>query len=339
MREVISRFTGSPSASIVMGPKPGVDVSVLRISSSRVMVVSCDPVSFISSIGPEASARMSVYEIASDVATTGIPPKYAMIDLNIPPGMTDGVLTTYWKSFDRSCRELGLSIVGGHTGRFEGCDYSVVGGATLWALCGNNEYVTSMMAKDGDDIILTKSAAYGATSVFAQAFPRTVRRALGNSLYEKARKYFLHSNTVMDSLTAAGYGIHEQGVTAMHDATEGGVLAALIEIAEASGLGGTIMLDDIPVSDETRELCKFFGIDPLVSLGEGCLVIACRPRSTSRILHGLQSKGIRSTIVGKLSADMRGLQGRTRKGTVPLRYPKKDPYWQVYWKAVRKKWS
>jgi hydrogenase expression/formation protein HypE len=338
MGDVITRFTGSPSASTIIGPRPGVDVSVLRVSNSKLMIVSCDPVSFIPSIGPEASARMSVYEIASDVATSGIPAQYAMIDLNLPPRVTDGVLTRYWRSFHITCLDLGLSIVGGHTGRFEGCDYSVIGGATLWAFCGSNEYVTSTMAEDGDDLILTKSAAYGATSILARAFPTTARRVLGNSLYEKARRYFLRSNTVKDCLTAASCGIHKRGVTAMHDATEGGVVAALLEIAEASGLGGTITLDEIPISDETRELCKFFRIDPLVSLAEGCLVIACRPTSTMRILRRLQSDGIRSTVVGNLSAKMRGLHGKTRKGTVPLRYPKRDPYWQAYWKAVTKKW-
>jgi hydrogenase expression/formation protein HypE len=339
MGDVITRLTGSPSANTVIGPKHGLDVSVLRVSSSKVMIVSCDPVSFIPSIGPEASARMSVYEIASDVATSGIPPQYSMIDLNLPPRITDGVLTRYWKSFHSTCLALGLSIAGGHTGRFEGCDYSVIGGATLWAFCGTNEYVTSMMAEDGDDLILTKSAAYGATSMLTAAFPTTARRVLGNGLYEKARRYFPQSNTVKDCLTAASCGIHKRGVTAMHDATEGGVLAALIDIAEASGLGGTVTLDEVPISDETRELCEFFRIDPLVSLAEGCLVIACRPNSTTRILGRLQSDGIRGTVVGNLSAKISRLHGKTRKGTVPLRYPKRDPYWQAYWKAVKKKWS
>ncbi len=339
MADVIDRFTGAKSSNIIVGPKLGVDVSVLRIDNRRVMIVSCDPVSFIPSMGPDASARMSVYEVASDVATSGIPPKYAMIDLNLPPQISDSLLTRYWKSFHSACLELGLSIVGGHTGRFQGCDYSVIGGATLWVSCGDREYVTSMMARDGDDLILTKSAAFGATSVLTKAFPETVRKAIGPSLFEKARTYFSHSNIVTDAITAASAGIHQRGVTAMHDATEGGITAALLEMAEASGLGGSVFLDDIPISDETRQLCKFFRIDPLVSLGEGCLVVACSPHRTDAVIGRLRSRRIDATVVGRLSSKIRRMYGVTRRGRARLRYPTVDPYWRAYWKAVERGWS
>lgn len=339
MTSVISKLTGARNPAIIVGPGLGVDVSILRVSRGRVMILSSDPVSLIPSMGPMASARMSVYEIASDVATSGISPKYAMIDLNLPPHMSDQVLTKYWEAFHRTCIEIGLSIVGGHTGRFEGCDYSVIGGATLWTYCSPNQYITSKMAEDGDDIILTKSAAYGATSVLTRAFPRTAKKALGGRLFERAWNYFFHANTVTDALTAASVGVHDRGVTAMHDATEGGVIGAILEMAEASGLGGTVVLDDIPISEETRKLCRFFRIDPLVSLGEGCLVIACKSYRTGRVLENLRSKGIYATVVGELSYRARGVYGKTGSKQVPLRYPARDPYWRAYWNAVRKGWS
>lgn len=339
MANVISALTGAKSSTVLLGPTPGVDVSVLQVDRSRVMIVSCDPVSLIPSIGAEASARMSVYEVASDVATSGNAPKYVVVDLNLPPQIPDQTLSRYWRSFSDTCDSLGVTIVGGHTGRFEGCDYSVIGGATLWTICGKSEYVTSQMAQDGDDVILTKSAAYGATAVLTMAFPRTVRKAIGSKLFEKARRYFSHSNTLRDSTTAAKAGIHNNGVTAMHDATEGGVVAALSELASASNLGGMVFLDDIPLSEETRQLCKFFRIDPMTSLGEGSLAIACRPNQTKRIMANLRSNGIPSTMVGKLSSRHRGLRGISGKGQVPIKPPTRDPYWKAYWRAVRKGWS
>ncbi|MBO0888743.1 AIR synthase family protein, partial [Candidatus Bathyarchaeota archaeon] len=339
MADTVGRFVGAKSRDIIVGPRAGVDVSVVKIDSRHVMIVSCDPISFIPSMGPEASARMSVYEVASDVATSGIPPKHAMVDFNLPPHISDQSFKRYWRSFHDSCLELGISIVGGHSGRFEGCDYSVIGGATLWTSCDKREYVTSMMAQDDDDLILTKSAAYGATSVLTRAFPRTVGKALGPLLFHKAKQYLLQSNTVKDAITAASIGIHEQGVTAMHDATEGGVVAALLDVADASGLGGNISLDAIPISEETRQLCKFFRIDPLVSLGEGSLVISTRPHRTQAIIDKLRSKGIKGTVVGRLSSNLRGIRATSRKGSVQLRYPTNDPYWHAYWTSVRKGWS
>ena len=339
MANVIGRFTGTKSPSVLIGSRPGIDVSVLRLDRQRVMIVSSDPVSFIPSMGAEASARMSVYEVASDVATSGILPKYAVVDLNLPPKMSDRVLTTFWKSFHETCIELGLSIVGGHTGRFEGCDYSVIGGATLWTYCSDDEYLTSSMANDGDDLIITKSAAFGATSVLTRAFPRTVRKALGSKLFNRAWDYFRNANTVTDATTAAKAGIHARGVTAMHDSTEGGVVAAILELAEASRLGGTISLDDIPISEETRQLCRHFRIDPLTSLGEGSLVIACRPQRTKAVIQKLGTEKIQASRIGRLSSRTRGVYGVNRNGRAMIRYPSKDPYWDAYWKAVRKGWS
>ena len=339
MSETISRFSGTRSGDIIVGSQPGVDVSVLRIDNGRVMVVSCDPVSFIPSIGPKASATMSVYEVASDVATSGIPPKYAVIDLNLPPHLSDGVLKQYWRSFHEACLGIGLSIVGGHTGRFEGCDFSVIGGATLWTFCGDQDYVTSSMAEDGDDLLATKSAAFGATSVLTRVFPKTVRRVLGDVAFAEAWKYFPESNTVRDALTAARVGIHERGVTGMHDATEGGVLAAIHEIASASRLGALIDLDQIRVTEETLQLCRFFGIDPLTSLGEGCLVIAAKPHRTHRIMNRLKSNGINATVVGRFSSKTKGVFSTTKGRRKRVRYPSVDPYWQAYWKGVRRGWA
>src|SRR2546428_6235104 len=157
-----------------------------------------------------------------------------MLDLNLPPGMSNQVLSRYWKAINRTCLELGVSILGGHTGRFEGCDYSIIGGATMWTTCRRNEFLTSSMASNGDDLIFTKSAAYGATSVLTRAFPRTVRKHLGSSLFEKAWKYMRETNTVNDSLSAVKAGNHQRGGTAIHHGTESGSPAAIMDPAGGS---------------------------------------------------------------------------------------------------------
>jgi len=339
MRETIFRFKGRESRKILVGPHPGVDVSVVEIGHGQVMIASCDPISFIPNLGPRDSAVMSVNEVASDIATSGVGPSFAMFDLNLPPQFSDALLRSYWRSIHKTCKDLGLSIIGGNTGRFEGCDYSIIGSATMWTTCRKDEFLTSSMAGAGDDLIFTKSAAYGATSVLARAFPRTVRKHLGQSLFERAQKYFRGANTVHDSLSAVKAGIHQRGVTAIHDVTEGGTLAAIVEMAEASGLGGAIDLEGIPVSEETSEICKLFRIDPLTSLGEGSLLIASRPNRTRRVIDVLQSIGTTATVIGQLSSGTRGIFWVSGRGRFKIRYPKRDPYWNAYWQALKKGWS
>ena len=339
MANTIWRFKGVKSRKVIVGPSPGADVSVLDIGGGDVMVANCDPISLIPSIGPEDSATMSLYEVASDVATSGRSPRYVMLDLNLPPDLSDQVLGRYWKSINKTCHQLGVSILGGHTGRFEGCDYSIIGGATMWTTCRRNEFLTSSMAGDGDDLIFTKSAAYGATSALTRAFPRIVRKRLRPSLFEKAWKYLHGANTVSDSLSAVKAGIHQRGVTAIHDVTEGGCLAAIVELAGASDLGGVIDVESIPISEETEQICKLFHLDPLTSLGEGSLIIASRPNRTRRVIDILQSIGTKATVIGHLSSGTRGIFGVSRRGRFRIRYPDRDPYWNAYWRALRKGWS
>ena len=209
----------------------------------------------------------------------------------------------------------------------------------MWTTCRRNQFLTSSMASNGDDLIFTKSAAYGATSVLTRAFPRTVRKHLGSSLFEKAWKYMRGTNTVNDSLSAVKAGIHQRGVTAIHDVTEGGSLAAIVELAGASDLGGIIDVESIPISEETQQIRKLFHLDPLTSLGEGSLLIASRPDRTRRVINILQSRGTKATLIGHLSSKTRGLYGVSGRGRFKIRHPERDPYWNAYWRALRKGWS
>ena len=207
------------------------------------------------------------------------------------------------------------------------------------AIGPEDHYLTSSMARDGDDLVLTKGAAIETTAILTRVFPRKVRKALGSRLFDKAWNYLYKVSTVADALTSSSIGVRHRGVTAMHDATEGGVIAGLIELTIASRLGLMVDLGQIQVSEETEHLCKLFRIDPLVSLSEGSLIVASRPTKTEEVQAKLSSRGISSTIVGSLTSKFRGCKATTSKGTRSLRYPDVDPYWKAYSKAIKRGWS
>ncbi len=202
-----------------------------------------------------------------------------------------------------------------------------------------DRYLTSGMARAGDDVILTKGAAIETTAILTRAFPKRVRRALGNRLFEKAWNYLYKVSTVSDALTASSVGVRQHGVTAMHDATESGVIAGLIELTAASRLGLMVDVEQIPISEETQQLSNLFRIDPLVSLSEGTLIIASRPTKTHQILAKLSSRGISSCVVGRLTSKFRGCKAATGKGPRSLSYPDVDPYWKAYSKGIERGWS
>lgn len=332
-------MNGAKSREILSGPSFGVDVSVIRLPAEKVMIANCDPISLIPEFGPHDSAKMSVREVAADVATSGQPARYAMFNLNLPPKLSDHALREYWKSISSECLRMGISIVGGHTGRFEGCDYSIIGSGTMWTVCDRSSYLTSAMLKDGDDIILTKSAGYGATAVLARAFPNSTRKFLGQALFREAAGYFPRMDVVNDCLLAVQVGIHERGITAIHNVSEGGVFGALFEMAAASNAGCMLDIEEIPVSEATNRLCRLFRIDPMQSLGEGSLLLACRPHKSEQLIGILRSNEVGAQIIGHVSFKHKGVSGLSKNGRLAVRYPSRDPYWRAYATAKRKGWS
>ena len=339
LRNVIFGSLGAARSRVIVGPSFGVDNSIIRLDKDRVLVTTTDPLSYIPALGPETSAWLSVHLLASDITTSGFSPEYGLFDFNLPPTMKDEQFSRYWRGFEREWEKLGLSIVGGHTGRYPGLDYSIIGGGFVMTTGSRDRYLTSAMAKSGDDLILTKGAAIETTAILSRAFPKKVRRAIGQRLFDKAHEYLSKVTTVKEAITAASIGVRDRGVTAMHDATEGGVIAGLIELATASGLGATVDLDEIRVSEETRELCKVYRIDPLISLSEGSLILASKTFATDKIISKLASNGISSQVIGKLSSKFKGCKGVTSKGTRSLRYPTSDPYWIAYSKGMERHWS
>ncbi len=322
-----------------MGPKTGFDNSVIRLAGNVVLISTTDPLSLIPYVGPRDSAWLSAHLVASDIATSGLPPQYGIFTFNLPPATGDSVFAEYWKGFHQACRDLGVSIIGGHTGRYQGCDYTIIGGGVMMTIGAKNSYLTPAMGMIGDDLILTKGIAIETTAILTRAFPRRVRRSLGPKLFLRAWKSIHQVTVVQDALLAASVGIRDKGVTAMHDATEGGVVAALLELARASRAGLRLDIDAMVPSEETRLLCKLFQLTPLESLSEGSLVVSVRPFATKRVLDVLSAGGVKARVVGSLVDRKQGDKASGRKGTTRLKYPGKDPYWEAFQKAQAKGWN
>jgi hydrogenase maturation factor len=234
--ELIFPRLGAKSESIIVGPQHGVDVGIVEIGDKAVALTT-DPVFIVPEYGWERAAWFAIHILASDAVTSGLRPKFLSIDLNLPMEMTKEQLEIVWDTMHRECQNLGISVVCGHTARYENCHYPMVGGATVICVGEKDEYVTPKMAKAGDKIIITKGPAIEATGIFATMFPELIEREFGHSFSEQAQGIFYKMSVVEDAMTAVGVGVRDNGVTAMHDATECGIWGGLYEVAQAAGLG------------------------------------------------------------------------------------------------------
>ena len=332
--EIILPQLGRKRSRILVGPQHGVDVGVADLGNDQVMVTTTDPIFVVPPYGWERSGWFAVHILASDAATSGIAPTYITMDLNLPLSITRQEFEELWSVMHRECDKIGMAIISGHTGRYEGCEYPMIGGATVICIGAKERYVTPNMAQVGDEIIITKGAAIEAAGLFAVTFPQQVADRYGPEVAEEAEKIFWQMSVVEDALTAVEAGVREDGVTAMHDATECGVWGGLVEVAEASKVGMTVEKEKIIVQDNVRKVCDLFKIDPYSSISEGTLIITVKPHKSQEVLKRLKDKGIPASSVGEVVENRKGLQlfedGKSR----PLEHPKVDPFWAAFGKAA-----
>jgi hydrogenase maturation factor len=132
---------------------------------------------------------------------------------------------------------------------------------------------------------------------------------------------------VEDALTAAPFA------HAMHDATEGGLLNGIFEIAAASKTGVTIYEDKIVIPDEIAAVCRSFNIDPLISISEGTLVITAAPENSAKIIRELQKKNINAWDIGEITKGERLFVKKSGDKAV-LEPVLVDPFWPAFFGAT-----
>jgi hydrogenase expression/formation protein HypE len=328
--QVILRRLGAPDPDVLVGPQHGVDVGVVEVAPGVAMALTTDPVFVVPAYGWERAAWFAVHILASDAATSGLPLRWMTVDLNLPPSISDDELTQLWDAFHLACEALGIAVVTGHTARYDGCAWPMVGGATCLALGGSDAYVTPTMARPGDRIVVTKGAAIETTALFAATFPQRLAAAVGEETVRRADALFECMTVVPEARVAAAFGLRERGVTSMHDATEGGVIGGLLEVAVASGVGMRIERDAVPVLPEVRAVCDHVGVDPYVAISEGTLIATVVTERADDFVAVLGDEGIDAAVVGEVTDVREGRLIAAGERSEPMMHPGLDPFWAAF---------
>jgi hydrogenase maturation factor len=166
-------------------------------------------------------------------------------------------------------------------------------------------------------------------------------RAEAEAALAIARASLDQVSVVADCRAALRVGVRDRGVSALHDATEGGVLGGLLELARASGNDLRVDAARIPLAAQARAACEAWGgIDPFWTLAEGALIAAVRPAFAPAVLAALADEGIPAAEVGEVVAGSGRLWLTATDGGVrTIDAPEPDPYWAAYDRAVREGWT
>ena len=284
---------GAERDDVCLGPTPGVDFGLLSVGD-RTVAIATDPVSVLPALGYERAGRFALDVVLADVAVSGLPPSHLAVSFSLPPGMSDEAFAAVWEGLHAEATDLGVSVVTGHTARYEGCSFPWVGGATALAVGDAADVVRPDGARPGDDLLVTGGPAVETTGLLTTLFPDRID--LPPAALATAQERLEEASCVRDALTAAAAG----PVTAMHDATEGGLHGAFVEMATGAGVRFEIERDRIPVRPGVAETCAALDIDPWTATTSGSLVAAVDPEGTDAVLSALSDRGATAARIGRV---------------------------------------
>jgi hydrogenase expression/formation protein HypE len=274
--------TANEDASVIQGPADGEDAAAIAWPEGEgTLVVSSDPISLAAS----QVGRLGVHVACNDVAASGADPRWLTTVILLPDEASP--LEEITADIDAAAREVGASIVGGHSEYVDQLERPLV---SLTAMGATNAFVPTGGAEPGDRVLVTKAAGIEGTAILAADFGDEL--GIDPAVRERAATYLEEINVVPDGRVLREYA------TAMHDPTEGGVAAGLLELARASGVRFEIDADAIPIRPETETLCAAAGVDPLRIFGSGALLATVPESAVDEALAALETAGIAAAEIG-----------------------------------------
>ena len=176
---------GVADPRVLVGPGVGEDCAVVDMGD-RLLIAKSDPVTF-------ASDNVGWYVVqvnANDVACTGGVPRWFLPTVLLPASVTTDDLRSIFRDISEACRQIGVSIIGGHTEVTDGLPRPIVAGTMLGELEDRSRLVSTGGAQDGDSIIVTTGVAIEGAAILAREYAAELRsRGIDGTALDTAASY------------------------------------------------------------------------------------------------------------------------------------------------------
>ncbi|MBO0707085.1 MAG: hypothetical protein J2P43_03530 [Candidatus Dormibacteraeota bacterium] len=260
LRRLLTDDAAAPP-ELRLGPAIGEDACALDVGAPSTLVVATDPITF----GGASPGRSAVLVNANDVAVTGARPRWFLATALLPPGSTEESVEDLFGELRGALGAVGAVLVGGHTEVTDAVNRPVVAGQMLGLA---THLIPTGGLRAGDVVLQIGPAPVEGAAVLAdvvgergQAVASEVLRAAAAAVDDPG------ISVVAPALLAS-----ELGAMAMHDPTEGGLAAALWEMAGASGLALRVDRSAVVWFIPGVEVCRVLAADPWATLASGALL-------------------------------------------------------------------
>jgi hydrogenase maturation factor len=273
---------------IRVGPGIGEDACAIDVPAGT-LVAATDPITLTGSgVGSHA-----VIINANDVAVMGVRPRWFLAAVLLPTDTGEDAVRALFAGMRRGLATVGAALVGGHTEITAAVAQPVVIGQML-GFTETGRVIATSGARPGDAIVQVGPAPVEGGAVLAAEAGARLTTVDADTL-SRAR----------DGLDSPGVSVvepallaAEQGATALHDPTEGGLATGLHELADAAGLRIRLEEDRVMWFEPGRRVCEAAGANPWGTLASGTLLATFPPDRAPTACNHLTTTGTPATVIG-----------------------------------------
>jgi hydrogenase maturation factor len=308
---------------VIVPPQLGFDAGVHLIDEDRYLVVSTDP---CVGVPEEWFGWLLINNVASDIALFGAKMEFCTISLLGSPLTKPKVFYNLMRQACNSADKLGSSIVTGHTGTYEGIS-TLVGVCTGYGHVNKNGLITPAGSLPEDFVMCIKPVGLETAINFALMRRELAKKLFGTKNTIELIRLITMQSCVKEALLLASM----EGIHAMHDATEGGVVAALNEMATVSRVGFNVDLEKFLFPEEVYNLRDFFklSVRQMLSMSStGTILAAVSPEAKDMVAEVLRQNSVEARFLGSFTKDKRRVLVKNNEKT---EFPKEydDPYAKI----------
>ena len=287
-RSVIKAVNKQETQQVVSKAGVGCDAGLFACEEATgVMATSCTSLAGCE----EGLVKIAVHRACNSLAAAGSTPVAVTLQLMLPESAEEKELKAVMKDALAACEEAGVALANGHTQISSFVEEPVI---SVTAVGSAQAVMTMEETVYGSDLVMTKSAGLAGAAFLAKHYRENLHERYTYSFIDKAAAKETEVSVLPEIKV-----LKELGIRHMHDVAEGGVFGAVWELCERLCAGVELDLKQIPICQETVEICEYFDVNPYQLKGDGALLFLTHDSAAT--IKALRAQGIPAAVIGRVN--------------------------------------
>lgn len=300
-------------------PASGEDAGVLfmqELSEENGIAMAVNPVE-----GWTFAAKRAVYDAVNSMLAAGAKLQAISLSILMPEAAEEKQLKALMKEIDSLCTQENILVLSGHTAVSPHVDTLVLSVTALGSKKREESSAVIPSTYANLDLVVVGTVGREGAAMLAAECGTHLEERYAPSYIETAKHLFDDG-----SLSVVADILQEKEVVLAHDVREGGIFAALWELAATANVGLSVELKNIPIRQHTIEVCEYFNLNPYMLRSGGTLLLACT--NGARIVEQLRKAGVEAAVIGQTTSGNDRLIRYDDEARF-LEPPKMDEYYKV----------